>query len=200
MIRRRRNGEKSMELNPHDLSIIEDQLRECFGRIVYTHKTHEKAADLTMNRWNQIKIWQIIVSTAVTSSLVVSLFGEKMIATIISTILSAISLAINLFLKNYDLGKQAKQYSDSANKLWVIREKYLSLLIDIRIGTPDIAEIQKKRDELQDKLSKINESAPRTNKKAYDRACKSLKEMEELTFSDEEIDKFLPRQIRKTKS
>lgn len=73
-----------------------------------------------------------------------------MIATILSAILSAISLGINLSLKNYDLGKQAQQYSDSANKLWVIREKYLSLLIDIRIGTPDIGELQKKRDGLQD--------------------------------------------------
>lgn len=180
-----------------DLSVIEDQIREVYGRLVYTHKTHEKSADITMKKWNSIKIWQIIISTAVTSSLVASLFGDAVYATVLSAILSAISLGINLFLKNYDLGKQAQQFSDSANKLWVIREKYLSLLTDIRIGTPDITELQKKRDELQESLSEIYKIAPRTSYKAYAAASKSLKELEEMTFSDEEIDKFLPRQIRK---
>ncbi|SEB27496.1 SLATT domain-containing protein [Paenibacillus sp. 276b] len=184
--------------NENDLSVLEDQLREIYGRLVYTHKTHEKAADLTLKKWDRVKIWQIVISTAVTSSLVAALFGDAMYATVTSAILSAISLGINLFLKNYDLGKHAQQYSDSANKLWVIREKYLSLLTDIRIGTPDITEIQRKRNELQDELSQIYESAPRTNKKAYDQASQALKELEELTFSDDEIDKFLPRQIRKT--
>lgn len=197
----KRNGERYMEQDSQykfDLSVVEDQIREIYGRIVYTHKTHEKSADITMKNWNKIKIWQIIISTAVTSSLVASLFGDAVYATVISAILSAVSLGINLFLKNYDLGKQAQQFSDSANKLWVVREKYLSLLTDIRVGTPDIVELQKKRDNLQDELSEIYKIAPRTNYKAYAEASKSLKEMEEMTFSDEEIDKFLPRQIRKS--
>lgn len=29
-----------------DNNILEGQLRECYGRGVYTHKTHEKCADI----------------------------------------------------------------------------------------------------------------------------------------------------------
>ena len=33
-----------------ELSILEGQLRECYGRTVYSHKTHEKCADILLAR------------------------------------------------------------------------------------------------------------------------------------------------------
>lgn len=30
---------------PQQDNPLEDQIRECFGRVVYTHKTHEKMGD-----------------------------------------------------------------------------------------------------------------------------------------------------------
>ena len=30
--------------------ILEGQLRECYGRVVYTHKTHEKPADALIKK------------------------------------------------------------------------------------------------------------------------------------------------------
>ncbi|MEH0992030.1 hypothetical protein V7J87_28835, partial [Klebsiella pneumoniae] len=29
-----------------DRLILEGQIRECYGRVVYSHKTHEKCADI----------------------------------------------------------------------------------------------------------------------------------------------------------
>jgi hypothetical protein len=47
----------------------------------------------------------------------------------------------------------------------------------------------------------IYQNAPRTNSQAYGEAQKALKIQEEMTFSDEEIDQFLPTTLRKkTKS
>ncbi len=39
--------------------------------------------------------------------------------------------------------------------------------------------------------------SPRTLGKAYNEASKALKSMEEMTFSDAEIDSFLPKELRK---
>ncbi|WP_415752724.1 hypothetical protein [Salmonella enterica] len=39
--------------------------------------------------------------------------------------------------------------------------------------------------------------APSTNYKAYSMAQKALKELEDMTFSDEEIDKFLPTELKR---
>jgi len=64
----------------------------------------------------------------------------------------------------------------------------------------DISVAREKRDELQSKLVGIYAAAPRTTSKAYGIASNGLKNQEELTFSDEEIDKFLPAALRRTSS
>jgi hypothetical protein len=51
---------------------------------------------------------------------------------------------------------------------------------------------------LQNKLTKTYKGSPRTFSKAYKDAQKALKVNEELTFTDKEIDAFLPFPLRKT--
>jgi len=58
--------------------------------------------------------------------------------------------------------------------------------------------IRKHRDDLQEKLLEIYRGSPRTIAKAYKEATKALKKLEELTFSDAEIDAILPKALRKT--
>lgn len=41
-----------------------------------------------------------------------------------------------------------------------------------------------------------NEGTPRTNSKAYSDAQEALKNAEELFFTDEELNKMLPKQLR----
>jgi len=53
---------------------------------------------------------------------------------------------------------------------------------------------------LQSELFNIYKGSPRSFGKAYKEASKSLKEMEEMTFSDEEIDSYLPKMLRKNQS
>ena len=69
-----RNGGTSLE--PHSqindssesIQILEGQLRECFGRVVYSHKTHEKCADILLKRLSRmLKLWQIGVVCAMTA-------------------------------------------------------------------------------------------------------------------------------------
>ncbi|HBZ7626306.1 TPA: hypothetical protein MM125_003488, partial [Klebsiella pneumoniae] len=45
-----------------DRLILEGQIRECYGRVVYSHKTHEKCADILIRKHENIKLWQIVVS------------------------------------------------------------------------------------------------------------------------------------------
>lgn len=53
-----------MEQNsPHNqYDLLESQLRENYGKIVYSHKTHEKCADILTRRNNRIKNAQIILA------------------------------------------------------------------------------------------------------------------------------------------
>lgn len=189
--------------NDDNIKILESQIRECFGRVIFTHKTHEKCSDIYAEQLKLLKLSEIILSALTTTSLLSSVFGEQKVGTIIGTILSTIILGIRIYTKDYDLGKISKSYADTANKLWNIRELYRSLIADIRANNLTIDQIKIKRDELQESLNIIYQNAPRTNYKAYERASKALNENgqistgEEMTFSDKEIDRFLPHDLRR---
>lgn len=175
--------------------LLEAQIRECFGRVVYSHKCQEKCADIALRINSNIKLLQIILSAITTAGLFVVVFGESKIAAIFATIVSTILLALNAYTKNFDLAGIAEKHKEAASELWNIRESYLSLLTDF-LGL-SVEDITKKRDELQQALANIYKGAPRTNSKAYQEARKALKVNEELTFSDAEIDAFLPKALRK---
>jgi hypothetical protein len=176
---------------------LEGQLREMYGRAAYTHKTHQKMADQYVTRYKLVKIAEIVLSAATASSLLSSIFGDTMIGTIIGAILSAILLGFTLYFKEASLGKQAQRHTEVGAKLWGAREALLSLLVDLQDGRP-VDDIRKERDRLNAALEEIYKAAPRTNSKAYAAAQKAIKRAEELFFTDEELNKMLPKQLRST--
>ncbi len=185
-----------MEQNSN-MDVLEAQIRELFGRTVWSHKTQEKCADILNSRNHNIKIVQIILSALTTTGILITVFGDNKVIGIISALISTILLILTAYTKNYNLGQLAQKHSDAAAKLWNVREKYLSLLTDIKINAVSEAEVRKQRDTLQKELFTIYKGAERTINKAYSQATKALKEKEELTFKDEEIDAFLPEKLRK---
>jgi hypothetical protein len=188
-----------MDTNSHhnEFELLEAQLRENYGKIVYSHKTQEKCADILNKRNNCIKNFQILLSGLITTGLLLRIFKGEEWALIVSTILSAIQFALTSYLKEYNLGETIQKHSNAALELLEIREKYLSLLTDLKARLISLENIIVKRDELQDELSKTYKGSPRTFSNAYVTAQKALQINEELTFSDEEIDNFLPTPLRK---
>lgn len=183
--------------NSTQLAILESQIRECFGRVVYSHKTQEKCADIILSLHLRLKLLLIIISAIVTTSLLIKLFGAQDWALMLGVILSTILFGLNTYMKDYDLGEISQKHTNAANELWDIRESYLSLLTDIRANQLSVNQVMNQRDELQKRLHNIYSGSPRTNYNAYKEASKALKENEELTFSDNEIDTFLPKELRK---
>ena len=104
-----------------------------------------------------------------------------------------------MYTKDYDLGEIAQRHRQAGADLWKIREKYLSLITDLRIGEESIEKLQVERDNLLEELHAIYSGAPSTTYKAYKKAQEALKKLEDMTFSDEEIDSFLPEGLKKVK-
>jgi len=133
---------------PDSRRILEGQLRECYGRVVYSHKTHEKCADILLSRWSTIKRWQIILSAITAAGFVGAIFGSGAIGATIGVLVSTVLLALNAYTKNYDLGELAQKHKQAANDLWIIREQYLSLLVDLAMREKPIEALQSQRDAL----------------------------------------------------
>ena len=175
---------------------VEAQLRECYGRVVYSHKAHEKCADILLSRLSKIKLWQIILASVTTGSFVSAFFGTGAVGTAIGVVVSTTLLVLNAYTKDYDLGELAQKHRQSAADLWLIREKYLSLITDLRVGDASIENVRVRRDALLKQLHAVYSGAPSTTVRAYTEAQEALQQWEEMTFSDEEIDKLLPRQLQ----
>ena len=90
-----------------------------------------------------------------------------------------------------------QQCRSENDDLWLMREQYLSLLVDVRMREKPLEALQEQRDALVRQLHEIYRGAPSTNYKAYKKAQEALQNLEDMTFSDAEIDKFLPREMRR---
>jgi len=176
---------------------LEDQIRESYARVAYSHKVHEKCADIYHGRLRVLKLWQIGLAAITTGGLIVTIFGEGVTATIVATVTSTILLALNTYTKEDDLGELAQKHTNTAGDLWNVRESYLSLLTDFVSGAVSDDDVRTRRDILQEALKNIYQSAPRTIPKAYVAAQLALKVKEELTFSQDEIDVLLPSHLRR---
>lgn len=112
--------------------------------------------------------------------------------------ISTILLSFNAYTKNYDLGELAQKHKQAANEIWFLREKYLSLLTDLAIGEKPIEQLKNEQDALSEGLLKVYSGPPSTTFKAYKKAQDALQTKEDLIFSVEEIDAFLPNELKRS--
>ncbi|MCB1843380.1 MAG: SLATT domain-containing protein, partial [Halioglobus sp.] len=139
----------------------------------------------------------------VTGGLVTALFEFDTLAdytkcgAFVAVVLSTLLLVLNSYTKDYDLGEIAQKHRQAGADLWIIRERYLSLLTDIRLNAASLDEIRMQRDRLVEDLHAVYTGAPSTNYKAYSEAQNALKKLQDMTFSDDEIDAFLPKELKR---
>lgn len=175
------------------------QVRESFGRVVYSHKTHEKQADIafTRHRWQQgVLIALTAVSSGTFLAAVVGLLGDPVLTSLATSSIALLVTWISLGAKTFRFADESDAHRGIASRLWDVRESYISLIADLMSGTLSDAEGRERRDVLQEAAREAYDEAPRTSSKAFTRASEGLQHNEEMTFTAREIDLFLPEVLR----
>lgn len=149
------------------------QIQEEYGKLVYTYTCHFKMADRLSKRNFWIKWGQIGLSAISTGGFLGVLISNEQILLWAGGLCSTALLALTSYLKDKDISTEKNDHIKTANKLWKVREKYLSLLTDF--DEISIEEIVRKRDELLDESSEIYCAAPLTDGKSYAAAQAALK-------------------------
>lgn len=189
--------EQNSQVEVEQRNKLMSQIRECYGRVAYTQKTHDISAGLLEKKATRYKTVQLILSTLVAGAFLIVLLGDGKITTWVGTLISLLLLVVTTIMREFDFEGNSKKHRNVAQTLWVIREDYISLIADMDFMS--IEEIRNARDELQLRTSEIYSNAPITSAKAYKKAQSALKVNEELTFSDQEIDFMLPKHLRNDK-
>lgn len=173
---------------------LRTQIREACGRIVYTYTTHLKKMNRLDKNNRYIKYAQIALSAISTGGFVGSMITNQFVLTCIGGIFSTALLFLNLYFKDFNLAEESKQHRIASDNIWIIRERYISLLTDFDVLSED--EIVAKREELQKLTFDVYNKSPKTDAKSYAAAQRALKTEQEQFFTPEEIDKMLPAHLR----
>lgn len=174
-----------------------DQVRECFGKVSWSHKTHECQASIYFS-YHNILLWcRIVFSVLAAGSGIVSLLTETT-ASVITAVSSTVVLTIDLVFKDHSFADRAVAHQATATRLWRIRESYFSLIAELMSEkrTDGDVKMQSEIEKLADQLHDVYLASPRTTPMAYAQASKKLK-LGECCCTDEEIDGLLPSGLRK---
>lgn len=186
-------GRMEME-NKYQLLL--DVVRQNFASAVWTHKIQEKQADIYGENYSRLESINILAASLTSCGIVSTIFCDNLVAKIIAALLSFVTLSINTYFKSFDIKNMEKQCKDTANRLVVIRNDLLHIIAEIHMKSHSVDEINHDYIQIMNTLNKIYVEAPSTTQKAVARASEALKTNNEYTYTEEEIDNFLPPTLR----
>lgn len=176
--------------------ILLDEVRQNYASVVWTHKIQEKQADIYCEKYARLETLNIISAALTSCGIVSTIFSDYICTKIIAAILSFVTLSVTAYFKSFDIKGMEKQNKEYANKFLVMRNRLLHVISDIHMKNKSIDDINATYIGIMDELNELYIVAPSTTKKAVDRAAEALNVNKEYTYSEEEIDNFLPPMLR----
>ncbi len=181
-----------------NLSII----RQSFASTVFTHKVQEVAAENQQKNVFIVKGFNIFLVGSILIFLIIQIYHQENL--VFSYISAGITLAEIIFLiiqLSFNFEQRLVAHKNSALKYMGLRDAYRSLITDVMNESVSGTEIVTRRDLLQREYQIISDLAPQSSSKEYTEAQMRLNKRgavsgEEFTWSDEEIDLFLPEVLR----
>ncbi len=125
------------------------------------------------------------------------IFTDPLWLKLISTLISFATVYITAYYKSFDLQKLVVSHKATANKLITVRDKYKVLLTEINLQSDSVQNLLVKYNELIRETDNIYLEAPNTTDKAVEKASDALKVKKDNTFTNEEINSFLPESLRR---
>lgn len=171
-------------------------IREAYGRLVYTHKTHEKERERLSGFGTAAKWVNIALSALTFGGVTVALGTDELGWEIATVALAVASAGFAVFQLSFDPARSAEAHRTAAKRFLELRNRYELLMADIISDAVPLDEVRRRRDRLSDEANEAYRSAPDTSSAAYKRAQKALGVDNEMSFSEGEIDRFLTGPLR----
>lgn len=181
-----------------NLSVI----RKSFANTVFTHKVQEVAVERQEQKALYVKIFNLFLVTCVLLFFYLQTKSpNNLVFSYIGALITICEIIFLLFQLTFSFEQKAILHKNSALKYLGLRDSYRSLIADIMNGKITKRELLARRDLFQKEYQIINELAPQTGGKEYTEAQIRLNKKgavsgEEFTWSDDEIDRFLPEELR----
>jgi hypothetical protein len=180
-----------------DVTLV-DHLRLNFGHVVHSYQAHTELANRFARRVRALQLLLAAIMALAASAAVAAASGGPGPFALIAATSACVALALFIVQIALNLEPAILAHRSAAVRIWLVREKYRALLSDLNDGHVDPVEVRARRDGLITELHAIYENVPPTDQKAFDRARKALAASGAQTLGDDEVDRFLPKALRKT--
>lgn len=180
-----------------DYKTLEDTVRDSYASIVWSHKIQEKQADIYAKKFKKMETVNIGAASLTSVGIVALIFTDPLWLKLVSALISFATVYITAYFKSFDLQKFITSHKAAANKLIAVRDQYKVLLTEIKLKADSVENLLVRYKELVEKTDAIYLEAPTTTDEAVDKASEALKVKKDNTFTDKEIDSFLPLSLRR---
>lgn len=182
-------------------------VRFYFAQSVFMGNCHYKAygrLESSRKRFSNISIGITVITVIVLCLQVIGFKEENLkfclnIASFLGLAATAASIFFQ-FLTKEDVSLIMWQHKLAAENYQSLRDEYMGLIEAVLSGALTDEALRFKRDELQKRYSALGLYSPTTSYDDYQQTQKGLglsgNSDEEFTWSNEEIDRFLPKQLR----
>lgn len=180
-----------------DYKTLEDTVRDSYASVVWSHKIQEKQADIYAEKFKKMETVNIGAASLTSVGIVALIFTDPLWLKLVSALISFATVYITAYFKSFDLQKFITSHKAAANKLIAVRDQYKVLLTEIKLKADSVENLLARYKELVEKTDAIYLEAPTTTDEAVDKASEALKVKKDNTFTDKEIDSFLPLSLRR---
>ena len=181
----------------NEYQVLLDAVRQNYASAVWTHKIQIKQADIYAVQYRRLQLANVLLADA-TSCGAVSIFTntDSFVLKIITVVFSFATTAVTAYQKSFDLKTMQKQHEDAAKNFVVIRNELLQVIAEIHMQKKDVSDIDAEYQNVVEKMNTLYLSVPSTTDKAVAAAEEALKTNGEYTYTDEEIERFLPSALK----
>ncbi len=177
-------------------------IRQNFAQCVFTHQVQEAAANRNYASLTRYKVAGIILMACVLIMFFLQYrFPEGQIYAYLGISLSTAKIVFIIIQCNFNVEHKAITHKNAALHYMSLRDRYLALISDFHNGEADSKALVAKRDALISEYNTTSKLSIQTKAKDYKSAQKNLGlkgHNEQYTWSDEEIDRFLPSELKKS--
>jgi hypothetical protein len=134
-----------------------DHLNLTFTQVADRYKAHKSAAE-SYRKWHRrLRGAEALLVGGVSLSAAGAAFGHGQVYATVAATLAGLALLILLINLTFDFEHSAQAHAACTTHLWSIRERYGSLLSDLREGAVDLQEARFRRDQLMEELRAMYE-------------------------------------------
>src|SRR5919198_4417725 len=139
------------------LSLV-DHIRLSFGHVVYSYRAHARVAErLSVRAW-RLRVVTLGLSACATASAIMALNGDRRVQ-IAAAALVGLTFAMHGISAALDFEPRAYAHRACAARLWILCEKYRSLLAEVHDGLVQLPEVTERRDALFREVQAVYEYA-----------------------------------------